>query len=450
MTNNPNLIEDHVEHFHTDIKILDDYEYFSETFDCKRRPFECENKKSKGHFHCIKCDYSFTNPDEMETHICRLLIKTSRISSGDKKDISLPNTPQKECESNLSKTEEEKVSVVRAAGTFFPENSDTETMNNSVTEELQLSSPCNHSFCKLKRKPHQHCDLCNQAFSDTNKLKLHYLKHQSTDLGSLVTEKNKPGPSSINTIIQPQENEAEDLSKTSQSVVKHFPENLQETEFNQNVALQNFHLANFALQYPFYCQGMSPFISPQTFPGVQFPSLLEQPSTSIKPGSSLTPSQLLPTQFPFLNSLELAKIPHSLLTPIAELQNLRTSMKRKSETEQAFELTTRGTKIIRSDNPTNTGIKMFKDEPIPTGYLKFRFNEDCNFHNCGYRNHQSHFHCCRQDCYYSFCDKTRFVQHTARHERLDKLMGDDFKQYRANMQCGVNDCVYNKNLGKFD
>lgn len=98
----------------------------------------------------------------------------------------------------------------------------------------------------------------------------------------------------------------------------------------------------------------------------------------------------------------------------------------------------------------NTGFKAFKDEPIPLGYLKFRFNEDCNFANCGYSNLQSHFHCCRADCYYSFCDKTRFVQHTARHERLDKLMGDDFKQYRANMQCGYDHCVYKNNLGSYE
>lgn len=105
------------------------------------------------------------------------------------------------------------------------------------------------------------------------------------------------------------------------------------------------------------------------------------------------------------------------------------------------------TQTSSSPNATATS-KSLKDELIPNGYTKFRFNEDCNFKNCGYRNHQSHFHCCRVDCYYSFCDKTRFVQHTARHERLDKLMGDDFKQYRANMRCNHSDCVYNRNLGK--
>lgn len=62
-------------------------------------------------------------------------------------------------------------------------------------------------------------------------------------------------------------------------------------------------------------------------------------------------------------------------------------------------------------------MRILKDEPVPEGYLRFRFNEDCHYAHCGYREHQTHFHCMRQDCGYSFCDKTRFVQHTARHER---------------------------------
>ncbi|KAH8364864.1 hypothetical protein KR084_012807 [Drosophila pseudotakahashii] len=95
-----------------------------------------------------------------------------------------------------------------------------------------------------------------------------------------------------------------------------------------------------------------------------------------------------------------------------------------------------------ADSGHRTTVKRMRDHDIPTGYLKFRFNEDCGFERCGYRNHQSHFHCNRRDCHYSFCDKTRFVQHTARHERMDTLMGDDFRQFRANMQCGVASCSY--------
>ncbi|XP_034655698.1 uncharacterized protein LOC117893243 [Drosophila subobscura] len=92
--------------------------------------------------------------------------------------------------------------------------------------------------------------------------------------------------------------------------------------------------------------------------------------------------------------------------------------------------------------PPRPPTKRTRDHDIPSGYLKFRFNEDCGFDRCGYRNHQSHFHCNRRDCHYSFCDKTRFVQHTARHDRMDTLMGDDFQQFRANMRCGVASCSY--------
>lgn len=83
------------------------------------------------------------------------------------------------------------------------------------------------------------------------------------------------------------------------------------------------------------------------------------------------------------------------------------------------------------------------EEPVPEGYLKFRFNEDCGFASCSYREHQTHFHCTRQNCNYSFCDKTRFSQHSARHERTDSVMGDEFQQFRANLPCGRADCAFN-------
>lgn len=92
-------------------------------------------------------------------------------------------------------------------------------------------------------------------------------------------------------------------------------------------------------------------------------------------------------------------------------------------------------------------LRILKDEPVPDGYIRYRFNEDCQYPHCGYREHQTHFHCMRKDCGYSFCDKTRFVQHTARHERLDTLMGGDFHQYRANIHCGRPDCVYVNTIG---
>ncbi|XP_076320477.1 zinc finger protein castor homolog 1-like isoform X5 [Tachypleus tridentatus] len=92
-------------------------------------------------------------------------------------------------------------------------------------------------------------------------------------------------------------------------------------------------------------------------------------------------------------------------------------------------------------------LRILKDEPVPEGYIRYRFNEDCAYPHCGYREHQTHFHCIRKDCGYSFCDKTRFVQHTARHERLDTLMGGDFEQFRANINCGRPNCIYMNTVG---
>ena len=36
----------------------------------------------------------------------------------------------------------------------------------------------------------------------------------------------------------------------------------------------------------------------------------------------------------------------------------------------------------------NNSMRMLKDEPVPEGYMRFRFNEDCGFTSCNYREHQ--------------------------------------------------------------
>lgn len=243
------------------------------------------------------------------------------------------------------------------------------------------------------------------------KLKIHFLKHQTTKLGQKSDDEVILIPSSFEnfetTKISKEKDEIpQDLSKVA--TLPPIPQN-----FAENFST-NLHLAQLAFyrQNPFYYQNLYPFLGAQ---GLQ-QHMEPQPSTSA-------------VNFPF-PTFELPKVPN--LTQKRKLEEYEQQQNRK---------------LIKPNKQQN--FKIFKDEPIPQGYLKFRFNEDCNFPNCGYRNHQSHFHCCRNDCYYSFCDKTRFVQHTARHERLDKLMGDDFKQYRANMQCGHVDCAYNKNMGEY-
>ncbi|XP_055714453.1 zinc finger protein castor homolog 1-like [Phlebotomus papatasi] len=323
------------------------FEFFDQTTDCYFTG--CSNRKLLHHFHCTKCSFSFVSPTHAQTHVCdnrrRRRSSSSSAScgstnsSGTSSAVPVKREPE---EGHQSQFDDERVSVVRAAGTFFPENSDSSDPSEAKCGE-SLTTYCSRPFCKLKKKVHHHCDYCNQAFSEESRLTLHTIKHQM----SRRTEDETP-------------------ATTGQIPVGQMP------------------IYPHTMMY----KGFYPFLD--------IPRPEDIPSTSN-----------------FRGPLSIGPPP----------------------------------KQARIEDDVTRSCRMFKDEPIPQGYLKFRFNEDCKFSNCGYRNHQSHFHCCRHDCFYSFCDKTRFVQHTARHERLDKLMGDDFKQYRANMRCGYDSCAYSKATG---
>lgn len=182
----------------------------------------------------------------------------------------------------------------------------------------------------------------------------------------------------------------------------HFPSPAVMAAMNQQLALMNQALPPFLQHGGMYASAPSLMFAPALPPGNFLPGRDDNPLASLAANLNLSKRSLSPSD---ANSME------------AKKQRLHHSM------------------------------RMLKDEPVPDGYVRFRFNEDCRYPHCGYREHQTHFHCMRQDCGYSFCDKTRFVQHTARHERLDTLMGSEFQQYRANVPCGRANCAYTSSLG---
>lgn len=295
---------------------------------------------------------------------------------------------------------------------------------------------CDRPFCKLKRKKHDHCDLCNQGFTDTMKLKIHYLKHQHTKLGGMFDEASDKSEHSSSSLSKSNDDtEPHDLSKNSPQaapVVPNlmFPLGGAPNSLMDGISLQNMQLTNLAHFYQqnsLYYQNLYPFLGNPGLPGLT----LDQQIPLMQFPFPAAAAALANGGFDF--GLGAQGIPSSLL-----------SQKRKLDQREELHAPK---KHKAAERPKEYQKKSYKDDSVPNGYLKFRFNQDCNFPSCGYRNHQSHFHCCRKDCFYSFCDKTRFVQHTARHERLDKLMGDDFKQFRANMHCGYQNCAYNKNIG---
>ncbi|CAL4065186.1 unnamed protein product, partial [Meganyctiphanes norvegica] len=332
---------------------------------------------------------------------------------------------------------------------------------------------CGRPFCKLKKKDHFHCYICNQAFSEHEKLRPHLLKHAAG--GPLTFGNSGDGEEGEENNEENEQNNGHIDIKSENNNYHPFSPRSPNSTSNNSIGVTampssspspcpptsgpqlgpplgpHFSLpGNFPgfpppfaphLGFPGHLPRMLP---PAAWPGVH-PALAAAMAQqglllpSIRPNGEIShgpPSGLPGVSPPGLGD------GNPLLPATLVASNLGLFGKRLGDNELMM---SQEAKKIRS---TQHSIRLLKDEPVPEGYIRFRFNEDCQYPHCGYREHQTHFHCIRKDCGYSFCDKTRFVQHTARHERLDTLMGGDFHQFRSNVSCGRSECVYASMIGQ--
>ncbi|XKL66433.1 hypothetical protein PGB90_009853 [Kerria lacca] len=276
--------------------------------------------------------------------------------------------------------------------------------------------PCCRAFCKLKRKDHYHCNACNQAFSEIDKLKQHVIKHNASAISPFISKQESNNNNNI----------TEDGEDIRHSPV--IPTSL-------SVGMESHYQTNFGV-----AMAAAQQFAMMTSQGISFiphgmPALYTSQS-----GLMFTAPHAFTHHPSLIGNGLLDSVPSHVANITSESSSNDLSTRRSSSPQHEMSPEMKKARI-------QTSMRILKDEPVPEGYLRFRFNEDCHYNHCGYREHQTHFHCIRQDCGYSFCDKTRFVQHTARHERLDTLMGGDFQQYRANVSCGRNDCAYAVSLG---
>ncbi|XP_037077835.1 zinc finger protein castor homolog 1-like [Pollicipes pollicipes] len=404
----------HARDFHDNVNILEGFVFFNRDVDCKMAG--CLSNKVNRHFHCTRpgCGHSFVRYLAMTEHDQQ---HKARAAAG-----SPPPT---------AANGQTGSPVVKAAGTYYPLSAFATpgmpqglVLHSRLTERSSPPAPPSSGlgsplmtfrrrrrddrrrrpsprasatsstsrravrpFCKLKRREHFHCELCNQAFGEAEKLHPHLERHAE----------GWQSPQAI-----PEPPHAEDEQK--RDARRNVPGAEVMPEMPRHPML------------PFHPFAHAPFLGSEGFllrPTLH-PALAGFPMMSPQNGG-----------FPL--SMSAALFDPALLTR----------------------------KRLAADGPGDAprpevkkprNMRILKDEPVPDGYIRFRFNEDCKYPHCGYREHQTHFHCVRKDCGYSFCDKTRFVQHTARHERLDTLMGGDFVQYRANIPCGRDACIYTNTL----
>ncbi|XP_061380272.1 zinc finger protein castor homolog 1-like isoform X2 [Danaus plexippus] len=464
-------METHMRESHSIAPLLEGFDYFSSFDQCGGK--SCFKNQLRSHFHCAQgnnCPAILTQYSALATHKhgrgtpvikCEseqeksyeeakdysIKERASADSVASMKDQAESFTPTNFSIKSEFEREQDNISV-KATGTFYPSShlrnsspsprsiydaSPSKDIKYEKKFEPKLTGPtippsCHDQNCPLNKNAgamnlHYHCPHCSQAYVDLKLLFSHMVKKHSNAI--------EPGPVGLAATKETLEREYPEISILPSTATSSNAQTPQQSHRPPNPAEQVQAVQSLLLQQ-YLGSGrkslqdqlkMQQYSSLAGLPGLAQVALFSQ-------GGSAFP--MYPTML----------YPPELLLEQSLLQNHGLPPGLDKEAEMIA-------KSRRSTGARGPHMRVLKDEPIPDGYLRFRFNEDCAYQQCGYREHQTHFHCTRKDCGYSFCDKTRFVQHTARHERLDTLMGGDFQQYRANVYCQRPECPHASTFGKY-
>ncbi len=331
---------------------------------------------------------------------------------------------------------------------------------------------CGRPFCKLKKKEHYHCSDCNQAFSDSGRLQLHVTKHglrfgqmesevkessgqesaDETNEGDDASSFNGSSslnlnPATFSNLLKQHGNSAMDLSISK-------PEDDRDEDGDDNLIIDETHIADREGQSSDSNGDVTAarrssrkrtatkhkdFVDAD----VAVAKMRKLSSSGGSRGSSprlsgtKTPTQavpaqgLIPTHPSVMMQIE-AGVPSTKAQPSpSDLQPPMVPL------------------VVPFPGNILQPPPVPKADFIPDGYQKFKFNVDCNQERCAYRLSQSHYHCLRPDCGYSLSDRSRMAQHNDRHKRLDALMGDEFQQFRGNVECDQEGCEHSRKSSHF-
>ncbi|ELK28012.1 Zinc finger protein castor like protein 1 [Myotis davidii] len=91
---------------------------------------------------------------------------------------------------------------------------------------------------------------------------------------------------------------------------------------------------------------------------------------------------------------------------------------------------------------TASSRKMLDEGMMLEGFRRFDLYEDCKDAACQFSLKVTHYHCTRENCGYKFCGRTHMYKHAQHHDRVDNLVLDDFKRFKASLSCHFTDCPF--------
>lgn len=91
---------------------------------------------------------------------------------------------------------------------------------------------------------------------------------------------------------------------------------------------------------------------------------------------------------------------------------------------------------------TASSRKMLDEGMMLEGFRRFDLYEDCKDGACQFSLKVTHYHCTRENCGYKFCGRTHMYKHAQHHDRVDNLVLDDFKRFKASLSCHFADCPF--------
>lgn len=308
---------------------------------------------------------------------------------------------------------------------------------------------CGRPFCKLKRKDHYHCFECNQAFSDPARLRCHVAKHgfrfKRCESSMRVVRASVP----VNIAPKPPQNLFLDNAKTTMEddsdlspEIKGASEINPSSSLTLNPSIFSNMIAKAQEEHRSHIDGNLDFDEPNiNIVNVKSLGSGDEPMVSPSACVQIDPDDNSSEQENSINESD------TILSSLKISDNSRRSGRKRVSTKHNDFVDS--DEVVAKQRKVTTSPRANRDESIPDGYIRCSFKDDCGYPKCSYRRGVTHFHCTRLDCGYSFSDRSRLVQHTLRHERIDSITGGELQQYRINQDCGVAECEFNKKASHF-